>query len=307
MLPITVFTPTYNRAHTLRRLYKSLIIQDHTLFEWLVIDDGSNDNTQDLLKELKIESPFPMRWIYKENGGKHRAHNVAVKMAKGELTIIMDSDDAFTENAISVLWEEWQSIPKHDQNNYAGIWGNCVDHDGQIFGEPFPRDRMDGKIFSLTNSGQLVGEKLPCFRTDILRHFPFPVLPGNSEYVPEGIVWLLISEKHMIRFINYSVRVYHQDIFDKDSLLNKTRNPLTGAWGKMIYCITCINLFENYFPKIFIIFIKMGINISRYGYHAKIRKMVQLTLIKNIITRLIWLFFLPFGFIMYKKDKFHFR
>src|SRR6516164_10922801 len=99
-IPITVFTPTYNRAGKLRQVFDSLCRQPGNLFEWLVVDDGSTDNTPSILEEFSRNASFPVRVLRQPNGGKHRAHNAAVQAARGELTIVLDSDDELLPGAL---------------------------------------------------------------------------------------------------------------------------------------------------------------------------------------------------------------
>ena len=110
---ITVFTPTYNRAVLLRRLYKSLKRQSYKEFEWIIVDDGSQDDTALVVKAMqeshKVEG-FPITYLHKENGGKHTAINFGVKAAGGILTLVLDSDDELPEDAIHSVWayfERW--------------------------------------------------------------------------------------------------------------------------------------------------------------------------------------------------------
>ena len=108
-MKVTVFTPTYNRAYIISELYESLKKQDFTDFEWLVIDDGSEDHTEDLFKQWQNEyNDFPIRYYKVNNGGKHRAINKATELAKGELFFIVDSDDKLVSDALEkiVSWEE---------------------------------------------------------------------------------------------------------------------------------------------------------------------------------------------------------
>ena len=123
MLPVTILTPTFNRKHTLNRVYKSLLKQDYMLFEWLLIDDGSTDLTKDLIKELKEKAPFKIRYRYQKNGGKHRAHNTGVLIAGGILTIILDSDDTLVEGAIRIIWDSWDSISENEKKKLCWSLG----------------------------------------------------------------------------------------------------------------------------------------------------------------------------------------
>ena len=136
MALLTVFTPTYNRAHTLPRTYKSLLDQDCKDFIWMIIDDGSTDHTEELVKEWQArDNGFKIQYIYKENGGMHTAHNTAYEHIDTELNVCIDSDDCLAEGAIMKIASTWQKI-KH--SDYAGIVGLDADMKGNIIGKDFP-------------------------------------------------------------------------------------------------------------------------------------------------------------------------
>ena len=124
-MKLTVFTPTYNRAYIIENLYQSLQRQSCHDFEWLVVDDGSSDNTKELFDNwMKEENPFPIRYYKQENGGKHRAINYAIPLAEGELFFIVDSDDYLTDDAVETILEQFKTLPSEDSRKYAGIC-NC--------------------------------------------------------------------------------------------------------------------------------------------------------------------------------------
>ena len=139
----TVFTPTFNRAHTLHRVYTSLCEQTFTDFEWLVVDDGSEDDTQALITKLKKEAPFPVRYKKQQNSGKHVAINHGVILARGAFFIIADSDDEFLPDALQILYDEWMRGDPHQREKFTGITGLCVSADNQIMGNSFPEDLLD--------------------------------------------------------------------------------------------------------------------------------------------------------------------
>ena len=109
---LTVCTPTYNRAHTLPRLYESLVRQTSQDFEWLVVDDGSTDNTRELVDGWVAEGRIRIRYVYKENGGKPSAHNLGVRLAAGELFFCVDSDDYLTDNAVELILSAWENADR---------------------------------------------------------------------------------------------------------------------------------------------------------------------------------------------------
>lgn len=132
---LTIFTPAYNRAHTLPRTYESLCCQNCKDFIWLIVDDGSTDNTAELVQEWQErDNGFEIHYIYKENGGMHTAHNTAYANIHTELNICIDSDDMLAEGAVEKILNKWEEVK---DKGYAGIVGVDADLDGNIIGKDF--------------------------------------------------------------------------------------------------------------------------------------------------------------------------
>jgi glycosyltransferase involved in cell wall biosynthesis len=134
----TVFTPTYNRARTLHRVYNSLSAQTYRDFEWLVIDDGSTDNTSQLIQEWMEKADFPIRYYFQENQGKHIAWNRAADLARGEYFLCADSDDAFVPHALERFAEALNTISDEERDRFYGVVALCMDPSGQVIGDKFP-------------------------------------------------------------------------------------------------------------------------------------------------------------------------
>ena len=274
--------------HTINRVYDSLLKQNHCLFEWLIIDDGSTDSTKSYVNKIKEDSPFIIRYKYQINGGKHRAHNTGVKMAKGLLTIILDSDDQLIKDGIEVIWAGWNSIPIKKRKQYVGIWSNCVNQNGVKIGKEIKRPFLDGNLFNLIHNNIITGEKLPCFRTEILKNHPYPTKKNCNEYVPEGVVWFEISEMYKIRFLPDYLRVYHQDIEDENAVMNIVKNDNYGLWGRLMLTIRIINICQIYFPKFPIVLFKAILRfiilIKKSGYSlSQNLKLIENKFIKALI------------------------
>src|SRR5260370_21551906 len=139
----TVFTPTYNRASTLPRVYESLKAQTFRDFEWLIVDDGSADNTREVVEKWQGEAAFPVRYIYQRNQGKPAAYNRAVQEARGELFLFIDSDDACFPQALERLKFHWDNIPAERRAKFSAVTVLCEDQHGQLCGEGFPHDGLD--------------------------------------------------------------------------------------------------------------------------------------------------------------------
>ena len=191
---VTVFTPTYNRKELLFRAYESLIRQDFRDFEWLIVDDGSTDDTETEVNKWIEEGKITIRYYAQENGGKMRAHNKGVNLAKGELFVCLDSDDYFTDDALSLMVNAYRLATSRE--NVNGLKenreiGGVVSHKGKSANEIFM-----GKDFAKVSLSTLYGlylngfkgETTLMYRTDILRQFPFPEFEGEK-YVPEDYIY----------------------------------------------------------------------------------------------------------------------
>lgn len=196
---LTIFTPTYNRAHTLVRTYESLKNQDCKDFIWLIVDDGSTDDTEKLVKKWENENcGFEIRYIYKKNGGMHTAHNIAYKNIDTELNTCIDSDDKLADGAVRKILEKWEQIK---YKNYAGIIALDADFNGKIIGKQFP-----GFLEETTLSGYYAkggsGDKKLVYRTDIIKKYPeYPVFEGEK-YVALAYKYRLIDQEYKLAVLN---------------------------------------------------------------------------------------------------------
>ena len=183
---ITIFTPTYNRRQLIERLYQSLLSQTAKNFEWIVVDDGSTDNTEKYFSELLSKSqPFPIRYIKQPNGGKHRAINHGVQLANGELFFTVDSDDYLTKDAVEKVIKWAKSLD--NSHKWAGVAGLRGDYNLNIIGE---RNNLSYYIDAKNTErrqNNLQGDKPEIYFTEILKKFPFPEIPGEN-FISEEIV-----------------------------------------------------------------------------------------------------------------------
>ena len=195
---ITVFTPAYNRAHTLPRTYESLKKQSNKNFIWLIIDDGSTDNTKELVEQWIHEyNEFEIQYIYKENGGMHTAHNVAYEHIYTELNVCIDSDDCLADEAIEKILTFWDC---HHHENYAGIIGLDSDLNGNIIGKDFG-NLKETTLSGYYNSGGK-GDKKLVYRTDIIKRYPqYPVFEGEK-YVGLNYKYILIDQDYKLLVLN---------------------------------------------------------------------------------------------------------
>lgn len=204
----TVLTPTYNRAGTLHRVYESLSRQTYRDFEWVIVDDGSTDNTHEAVLDWQQRAAFPIRYVWQNNQHKKTAFNRGVREARGELVVALDSDDEMPPEALATFKAAWDAIPPARRDSYVAITGLCARPDGSIVGDRYPQDVFDSTAVDVYFRYRIKGEKFGCMRTDILRKFPFP--EDVAGFVPESLVWWAIARAgYLSRFINQVVRTYH--------------------------------------------------------------------------------------------------
>lgn len=202
---VTVFTPAYNRANTLVRLYESLCKQTCIDFEWLIVDDGSSDDTSELITnyELQITS-FSIRYFKQENGGKHRAINRGVAEAKGELFFIVDSDDWLAADAVEWIVNSYAQIK--DKADFAGISGLRIHPDGTKIGGGEDFGIIDADAIEVRTRFHVKGDLAEIYRTEILRQYPFPDFPGEK-FCSEGLIWGRIAQKYKLRYFYKGIYV----------------------------------------------------------------------------------------------------
>ena len=199
MPTLTIFTPAYNRVHTLPRTYASLLAQKSRDFVWLIIDDGSTDGTEDLVRGwMNSDNGFEIRYIRKENGGMHTAHNTAYENIDTELNVCIDSDDALAENAVEIILSEWKRVKS---TGVAGLIGLDADFSGNIIGTRFPDGVTETTLSGFYAAGGS-GDKKLVYRTDIITSVPpYPVFDGEK-YVALAYKYLLVDQKYKMAAIN---------------------------------------------------------------------------------------------------------
>lgn len=280
----TILTPTYNRASLLPRCYASLSNQTDFDFEWLIVDDGSTDDTESLVRGFQTDR-FPIYYIRKDNGGKHTALNAAHPHIHGRYVLILDSDDTLTEDAIACAKTEWA---KWDSDQNVGIVTflkgssterpNCIVSDWDT-----PVDIMRYHRTCLHSN-----DCCEIIRTALFRRYPFPVFPGER-FLAEGALWGRVSHDCKCVYINRVIYLceYLDDGLTKSGRAMRIRNPHGGMFNANIYMCK-----KNYLKKR----IKNGLLYTCYGFFAKKtpRQMAYLCQARA----LMWPC-LPFGWGMY--------
>ena len=199
MILLTVFTPAYNRAHTLPRTYQSLLNQDCKEFIWLIVDDGSTDETAELVRSWQTrDNGFEIQYVYKENGGMHTAHNTAYENIQTELNVCIDSDDCLAEGAVKKILDMRDKVR---DKGYAGLIGLDADFQGEIIGQGF-RSNLKETTLSAYYAAGGAGDKKLVYRTDIINQYPpYPVFEGEK-YVALAYKYRLIDQEYKLAVLD---------------------------------------------------------------------------------------------------------
>lgn len=188
---ITIFTPAYNRAHTLGRLYQSLCRQSSKEFLWLIVDDGSTDHTGELIQQWVEKEEIPIEYHYQKNSGKSGAHNKGVSLTKTELFTCVDSDDYLTDDAVSKILSIWKQVKSTDIIGIVAFRGY---RNGKSITEYSLSKETTGKLRDLYQNNIISGDTMLVYRTELLKKFRFPHFE-NEKFVPEAYLYDQLDEK----------------------------------------------------------------------------------------------------------------
>lgn len=280
---ITVLTPTYNRAYTLTNAYESLKRQSNYNFEWIIVDDGSTDNTECLVSEWLSEDRFVISYYHQPNGGKHRALNFGVKKAMGDFILILDSDDTLTENCIDFLNKH---IPEVKSNQFAGLAGlrGFSGDNGVIGGQ-----KDDGSYVDATNIERvklhLTGDKAEAYKTSIMKKYPFPEFEGEK-FLAEGASWNRIAlDGYKIRWYNHVI--YKCEYLEDGLTKNKTNETLLNNFKGYTYN-TVLDVHIQCFPYKYLSVGNYSKLAKKKGYSREwIQKKLKISFRQYILGKMI--------------------
>ena len=297
----TVFTPTYNRAYILHRVYESLKAQTYRDFEWLIVDDGSTDNTWELVKQWQKEADYPIRYLYQENNGKYIAWNHGVREAKGELFLCFDSDDACVPEALERFKYHWDSIAENKKEDFSSVVCLCKSRKGELIGSKFPQEITDSDYLEIQYKFKVKGDKWGFDKTEVLKRFPFPVIESET-LIGEGVVWnALARNKFKTRFVNETL-LFKQYLPDGLSIMANAA-PSKNALGTALLHKSILNKDIGWFWYAPLSFVRSAIHYSRFSFHIGNSISKQLKPIESKIGTILWLIALPLGYLVYIKDR----
>jgi glycosyltransferase involved in cell wall biosynthesis len=295
----TVFTPTYNRAHTLGRVHDSLAAQTLRDFEWLIVDDGSSDGTAALVAGWQAGADFPIRYLRQENRGKHAATNRGAAAARGELLLTLDSDDACLPQALERLAGHWLAIPEPERARFAGVSARCLDQFGRPVGPRLPRPLMDVSAHELRHRWRVAGELWGFTRTALVRAHPAPEPPG-ARFVPEDLIWSPIASGHLTRFVDEPLRIYHRGAADS---LTRSGAPAGHRMGLLLWHRQTLNLEIAWLTRNPVHFLRAAVNYARFAAGLGLGLGAQWRGLANPRARLLWLLGLAPGRLLALRDR----
>lgn len=285
---VSVITPIYNRASFLPSLFESLNHQTSKEFEWIIVDDGSEDDVRGAVEKFTGEG-FDVKLYQKVNGGKHTAVNMGIHEAKGELTLILDSDDELPKEAIALILDAYQQI--RGKSVYAGVCGYMAHRDGQVIGHPIIE--VDASEIDLRYKYHVCGDMCEVFKTDVLRKYPFPEIKGER-FCPECLVWNRIARKYRLHV--FSKVIYLRDYLDGGLTDNIVRIRMNSPVASMMTYAEMLDLDIPWSQKV-----KAAINYYRFQacLTAKHAREVNCSIPTVPAT---WLLMKPLGWLMHWKD-----
>lgn len=231
---MTILTPTHNRAYLLDKCFTSLQKQTCKNFEWLIIDDGSTDNTEEIIMAIKSQThEFAICYEKKMNGGKHTALNYSHAFIHGELTIILDDDDTLTENAVEVIlscWEKWRD----DQTVWCMSFSRGMDTDTplvKIIGDEIVSNAIDYRI-----NARRDGDCAEVVRSEVFKQYLFPVFPGEN-FIGEDCMWTTMAYDYDTVYYSRVIYLctYLEDGLTKSGRAMRLKNPVGGMYRNNMY------------------------------------------------------------------------
>lgn len=255
---VTVLTPTYNRKNQLVNLFESLQKQTEKRFKWLIIDDGSKDGTEDIIAYFSEKAEFDIKYIKKNNGGKHTALNVGFQIVDTYFTFIVDSDDVLTPNAISEIYRYIKIVKEKDLCGVAFLRGY---NENECIGKEFPEDETIDNDINIRLKRNITGDKAEVWRSDILCQYQFPVFE-NERFQGENYIWWRIARQYNMLYINKIIYIteYLEGGLTKSGRAMRLKNPLGGMENSK-------TAFYPEFPLK--IRMKCALLYDVYGYQAK--------------------------------------
>ncbi len=301
-MTFSVLTPCYNSSALIHRVFTSLKKQTYRDFEWIIIDDGSTDQLEEIIETFRKEADFPIEYYrFNENRGKTSAFNQGVIMAHGYFLLSADADDEFLPETMEVFLKHWEGIPEERREQFSGIDCNCIDQDGNFVGTPFPESPWEADMFIMRYKARVHGEKWGIIRTDILRKFPFDTTIDKHQLLTT--VWSKIAAEYKTLYINDTLRIYYRNQNNHESITSSLKKKISYPEGyRYSHLLNINNYFQyiKYYPKeLFLDFV----HYIRMSVHLKYPLKTIITDVKGLKKRLLLLPAAPVAIAVVLRDR----
>jgi len=280
-------------------MYESLAAQTLHDFEWLVIDNESEDGTETLVDSWQREATFPIRYFRQQNRGLQVSWRRALDEARGELFLLTRAADAIKPYTLERLLAVWLEIPEGDRAGFSAVSGLAEDEHGNLIGTPFPRSPLDSESLELLYRFKVKGDKFGFQRTDVLRRHPVPIVEGYSGYMPDSLVWDAIARTYRTRYVNERLRIYYQD---QTSSLSRPTNPRDNAIGGFLHAEATLNHAIRWLRYAPYEFWRRTVKYAWAGFHTGRSPAEQWRRLTNRRARLLWLSAVVPGWLIYAAD-----
>lgn len=288
---ITIFTPTYNRVATLPRLYNSLLNQNNKNFEWLIVDDGSCDNTRTLIENWIKDNKITIRYIYQENSGKMSAHNNGVLNANYEIFMCVDSDDyLYDENVVNTILSKWYSLSVKEKKQLAGIIAQKFISNKNFKNKILPNIYVE-TLSNIYRKYKFKGDTALIFRTEVLKDHLFPIISGEK-FITEAYVYEQIDEKY--KYLVLPINLFNCEYMPDGYTNNWINTVVNNPKGWKLYCNQ--HMIYNISRKDLIL------TVCRYISMCLFNNDNIYTIINSSNKRMLTILLLPLGWIKYLKD-----
>lgn len=286
-MKLTILTPSYNREKLLKRCYASLLAQINKNFEWLIVDDGSTDNTEEVVRQFIDENKMVIKYIYKKNGGKHTAVNLGVKNITSDLTLLLDSDDYLTEDAVEQIYRIAEKYSC--EQDICGYTFLKKYPDGMIMGDKFPRNGRYNFIDWRVN-GVVSGDQCDVFYTKCMHEYPFSEYPGEK-FIGESTSWIRMAEKYDMICENTAIYIaeYLEGGLTKEGRAMRIKNPNGGMEYANLCMIKRCSIKRKFRSAIL------------YTAYARINRVKYLDMLERSNNKLLTIVMNPLGLYMARK------
>jgi glycosyltransferase involved in cell wall biosynthesis len=290
MHAFSIITPTYNRYDYVSRIYHCLEKQSGVDLEWIIVDDGSTDNTDKIVSSFSSSQNLDIKYIYQKNAGKPSAVNAGIRIADSYITQILDSDDVLLPDTLNKIWKYFNANDEHFENKCVCVSGLCVYENGKLIGDKFPKDNFVSNHIFCRENMNIKGDKCEFFLTKVIKEYLSPIIT-NERFIPEGIYLNRIAQKFNTIYIN--------------EVLSKKQFIEGGLSSQDIWLNNPLGT-ELYYNEATITDFKFSLQIknsSEYIRYSKINH--QQNTFDNAINKKAY----PFGLVLYhwKKLKFVFK